>query len=103
MLRSKMLTRPSLLKSSGSPEPLCCQWLKKIDRSKILTTPSPLRSPVRVAARLVKRKWEPRVAKTMITRAAISRENVLLDERFGYDLGVKVITNYRLGSMYRSC
>jgi len=46
MDRSKILTMLSLLKSSGIPVPVCCQWVKKIDKSKILTWPSPFRSPV---------------------------------------------------------
>src|SRR6185312_9850587 len=46
MLKSKMLTVPSLLKSSGRLAPVCCQCDRKIERSKILTWPSPLRSPV---------------------------------------------------------
>lgn len=43
-----MLTTLSLLKSSGRPVPVCCQWARKIDRSKMLTWPSPLRSPWRL-------------------------------------------------------
>ena len=79
MDRSNIFTMLSLLKSSGWPLPLCCQWPRKIDRSKILTVPSPLRSPTGLVV-----AWEfinnnvPTIATVSTIKTAVVCWNLLV-------------------------